>query len=380
MLCRFDFLGKCRLYFVVVSRLFSFEGDYVAYRLFFVYFVFFTLSFLFVWSRRVVVEFSAFYFFCCFLGGVISGLAHTSMTPVDLVKCGVQVGLYNSMTDGFRSLWRNCGGCWFRSISVFTRGWVPTFFGYSSQGGLKFLLYELLKFWFCSRLEGSAASPMVLSYVSKLGIFVVSSGVAEIFADVALAPWEAVKIIIQTSNVAHTELSYFFPLVYSSEGIYGFYKGLPALWCRQVPYTVVKFLSFEVIVRLAYRYLLTSPSDPAPKYVQLLVSVISGVLAGFLCAAVSHPADTVVSKLNQRVEGSPAADKRKVVQIVRELGWSGLWKGVELRMMMTGALTALQWLLYDSFKVSVGLSATGGNGVRISNHVDSDGRPPGDNK
>lgn len=41
------------------------------------------------------------------------------------------------------------------------------------------------------------------------------------------------------------------------------------------------------------------------------------VLAGVLCAIVSHPADTVVSKLNQ-AKGSTA------VSIAKQLGWWGM--------------------------------------------------------
>lgn len=59
---------------------------------------------------------------------------------------------------------------------------------------------------------------------------------------------------------------------------------------------------------------------------------------------VSHPADSVVSKLNQEKGSTP-------IEIAKKLGWSGLWKGLFPRIIMIGTLTALQWFIYDSVKV-----------------------------
>ena len=79
----------------------------------------------------------------------------------------------------------------------------------------------------------------------------------------------------------------------------GFYKSLGPLWARQIPYTMVKFSFFEKIVSLFYTHVFTKPKESYSKRTQLLVTFMSGYSAGVLCAIVSHPADTLVSKLNQ---------------------------------------------------------------------------------
>jgi len=53
-----------------------------------------------------------------------------------------------------------------------------------------------------------------------------------------------------------------------------------------------------------------------PKSQQLVVTFAAGYIAGVFCAIVSHPADSVVSKLNSDV-GSTA------VQAAKSLGWQG---------------------------------------------------------
>jgi solute carrier family 25 phosphate transporter 3 len=47
-------------------------------------------------------------------------------------------------------------------------------------------------------------------------------------------------------------------------------------------------------------------------------------------------------------------------KVLAELGPAGIWRGLGLRIFMVGTLTGLQWLIYDSFKVAVGLPTTGG--------------------
>jgi solute carrier family 25 (mitochondrial phosphate transporter), member 3 len=154
------------------------------------------------------------------------------------------------------------------------------------------------------------------------------------------------------------------------------YKGLYPLWGRQIPYTMMKFASFETIVEAIYNYLPGTKNDYG-KGAQTAVAFSGGYLAGILCAIVSHPADVMVSKLNanrQAGEGFGAATSR----IYKDIGFSGLWNGLPVRIVMIvscsmvillpvtdyvqGTLTGLQWMIYDSFKIFVGLPTTGGGG------------------
>lgn len=67
----------------------------------------------------------------------------------------------------------------------------------------------------------------------------------------------------------------------------------------------------------------------------------------------------MVSKLNaNRLPGEAFSASMK--RIYGEIGFAGLWNGLPVRIVMIGTLTGLQWLLYDSFKLFVGLPTTGG--------------------
>jgi len=145
----------------------------------------------------------------------------------------------------------------------------------------------------------------------------------------------------------------------ATEGTNGFYKGLQPLWARQIPYTIVKFVAFERIVQQFYQRVFTKEKSSYGKGTQLMVTFMSGYLAGIFCAIISHPADTMVSILNKR-GASDQSTGAQVKEIYGEIGFNGLWKGVGTRIFMVGTLTCMQWVIYDSFKVWCGLATTGG--------------------
>lgn len=90
------------------------------------------------------------------------------------------------------------------------------------------------------------------------------------------------------------------------------------------------------------------PRADCSKGEQLVVTFAAGYIAGVFCAVVSHPADVVVSKLNQ-TKGASAAS------IAKSLGFMGMWNGLTPRIIMIGTLTALQWFIYDGVKVALGI-------------------------
>jgi len=179
-------------------------------------------------------------------------------------------------------------------------------------------------------------------------LYLASSASAEFFADIALSPMEAVKVQVQTKPGFASTLRAAAPIIYQQEGINGFYKSLVPLWMRQIPYTMMKFACFERTVELLYKNVVPKPREECTKGEQLIVTFTAGYIAGVFCAIVSHPADTVVSKLNQ-AKGST------VGSIVKDLGFAAMWKGLTARIIMIGTLTALQWFIYDAVKVTLAL-------------------------
>ncbi|CAI8619316.1 unnamed protein product [Vicia faba] len=296
-------------------------------------------------AESSIPMFSPAYYAACSAGGVFScGLTHMAVTPLDLVKCNMQIdpAKYKSITSGFGVLLKEQGA------RGFFKGWVPTLLGYSAQGACKFGFYEFFKKYY-SDLAGVENA---VKY--KTFIYLAGSASAEVIADVALCPMEAVKVRVQTQPGFARGLSDGLPKFIKADGVSGLYRGLVPLWGRQIPYTMMKFASFETIVEMIYKYAIPTPKAQCSKSKQLGVSFAAGYVAGVLCAIVSHPADNLVSFLNN-AKGATVGDA------VKKIGVVGLFtRGLPLRIVMIGTLTGAQWGLYDSFKVFVGLPTTGG--------------------
>lgn len=296
----------------------------------------------------------ASYYGKCMIGGILAcGLTHAITTPLDLIKCRKQIDskIYKSLGDGIRTIKAKEG------VSGLFLGWKPTLIGYSMQGFGKFGFYEMFKDVYKNALGSNAAK------YQSIG-FALSSACAEVIADVLLCPMESLKIRTQTTlppNQFPSGLVEGYNLL-AKEGSSGFYKGLYPLMARQVPYTVVKFVMFENTVKYVYKNFLTKEKSSYSKATQLSVTFVSGYWSGIFCALVSHPADTMVSKINnmKTAEGDKSGIGAKVSKIYGEIGFKGLWNGLATRILMVGTLTGLQWWIYDTFKTMVGLQTTGG--------------------
>jgi solute carrier family 25 phosphate transporter 3 len=304
------------------------------------------------WDARTAghITHNTQYYAKCLLGGVLAcGLTHALITPLDVTKCNMQVNptKYKGLVSGLKSIVAEEGA------AAVWKGWFPTLIGYSLQGAFKYGLYEFFKDTYSNAL-GEENSKKYRSLVWCAG-----SASAEVFADIALCPFEMVKVKVQTSKPGSWPTD-FFPAVSKMNAEKAEtrfpYGSIVPLWSRQIPYTVAKFFFFEKIVQLFYTHVFTAPKDTYSKPTQLGVTFSSGYLAGVVCAIVSHPADSLVSQL------SKADNKGKSIgQIASEVGIANLaTKGLATRVLMIGTLTGLQWWIYDSFKAAFGLGTTGG--------------------
>lgn len=139
-------------------------------------------------TRQIPLHTGEFYAYCAF-GGVLScGITHTGVTPLDIVKCNMQIdpGKYEFIGSGFKLIMADQG------LKGLYKGWGPTLIGYSLQGACKFGLYEYFKHMYAEM----AGEPFATDHKSL--VFLAGSASAEFVADIALCPFEAIKVRVQT--------------------------------------------------------------------------------------------------------------------------------------------------------------------------------------
>ena len=214
-------------------------------------------------------------------------------------------------------------------------GWSPTMVGYAFQGAGKYGFYEIFKYQYGENLFPNT---------NRTIIFLAASASAEFIADIFLCPFEAIKVRMQTTFPPYANnLREGWSRVVAKEGYAGYvcyisryiadhdrlYKGLVPLWGRQIPYTMVKFATFEETVSLIYRTL-GKPKDSYTRFQQTGVSFLGGYIAGIGSAIVSHPADVMVSKLNSDRKAGEGIGKA-LGRIYGNIGFMGLWNGLAVR-------------------------------------------------
>ncbi|XP_034689975.1 mitochondrial phosphate carrier protein 1, mitochondrial-like [Vitis riparia] len=280
------------------------------------------------------------YFWVCTIGGMLSaGTTHVAITPLDVLKVNMQVYpiKYNTISSCFITLLREQGP------SAFWRGWATKFFGYGVQGGFRFGLYEYFKKLYSD----------VLVDHNRSFIFFASSASAEVLANVALCPFEAVKVRVQAQPHFAKGLLDGFPKLYASEGLYGFYRGLVPLWGRNLPFSMIMFSTFEHSVDFLYRNVIHRRKEDCSRVQQLGVTCLAGCAAGSVASLITNPADNIVASLYNRKADS-------LLLAVKKIGLMNLFtRSLPIRIILVGPVVTLQWLVYDTIKVLSGLPTSG---------------------
>ncbi|KAF9350530.1 mitochondrial phosphate carrier protein [Mortierella sp. AD094] len=281
------------------------------------------------------------------LAGAIScSFTHVIFTPVDVVKTRIQLDPYTynkGMAISFRQVVRSEGA------GALMTGVGPTLIGYFVQGGLKFGGYE---FW----------KKTLINYVgpenavnNRTSIYLIASGIAEFIADIALCPLEATRIRLVSQPTFATGLVSGFSRILKEEGVArGFYSGFGPIVFKQVPYSMSKFVVFEHVSEAIFNA--TGARENLSAGAVTTINLGSGLIAGMVSAVVSHPADTLLSKVN-KTSGTGSIMSR-LAGLARELGVRGLFLGLGPRVVMVGTLAAFQFAIYGDIKKALG--ATGG--------------------
>uniref|UniRef100_A0AC35EUV5 Uncharacterized protein n=1 Tax=Panagrolaimus sp. PS1159 TaxID=55785 RepID=A0AC35EUV5_9BILA len=273
-----------------------------------------------------------------FAGGIVSGGSHFLVTPLDVVHVRIQSHSprFSKFFAAFRTTISEEG---FRGLA---RGWAPNLIGYSLQGFAKFGLYETLK------KEYSAAIGEEFAAKHKTAIYLLAGASAETAGTLLLAPFESVKIRVQTCAEIPPAFRRALPYIYQAEGINGLFKGLVPLLLRQIPYTASKFVCFETSREIIYKQVLMVDPITLNPSEKMAVTITAGIIAGMCCEVISHPADVIVTQLYE----SPTTTFKSVV---KSMDFKGLWVGTGARMVLIGVITGIQLFLIDTVRSSFNL-------------------------
>jgi len=282
-------------------------------------------------------------------GGICCGITHGAVCPVDVVKTRIQLdsAKYNKgMIGGFKQVIADEG------VGALATGLGPTAVGYFIQGWFKFGGVEFFKLKCVNALGEQGA------WDNRTSIYLGSAAAAETIADIFLCPLEAVRIrLVSEPTYGGGSLPGAASALIKDNGVIGgFYSGFIPMLFKQVPYTMAKFVvqgkAAEAICGAA-----GIDQGNMSGATTMGVALSSGVVAGVVAAIISHPADTLLSKVNKAGAGGSGGMMSRLSNIAGEIGFVNLCTvGLGARCVMIGTLTAGQFAIFDSVMGALGAS------------------------
>ena len=140
--------------------------------------------------------------------------------------------------------------------------------------------------------------------------------------------------------------------LYAEGGIVTLYSALTPLLLRELPFSITKYLVYDTATQAIATALPLSQEGPLA---QALLSLTGGLVAGVIAAAVSTPADTLLTLSQTPVTDADGCmqDPPTILQVGKDTLQTdplSLFNGLLPRCVFFGALIAGQFLLYDVFK------------------------------
>merc|ERR1711953_259461 len=279
-------------------------------------------------------------------GFIYCSITHGAVCPVDVVKTRIQLEptKYNKgLIGGFRQVVAEEGAM------ALSTGLAASGVGYFIQGWFKFGGVEFFK------IKCAFAMGEKKAWENRTAIYLGAAARAEFVADCFLCPLEACRIRSVSDPGYASSLPGVAARLIKEEGVVrGFYSGFGPILFKQIPYTMAKFAVQGRAAESMYNGMGSSP-DKIGAIANTGVSLASGVIAGVVSAIISHPADTLLSKMNVKGAGGDGSIPSRMLNVTKEIGVMKLCTtGLGARCVMIGTLTALQFGIFDTVMRTLG--------------------------
>jgi solute carrier family 25 (mitochondrial phosphate transporter), member 3 len=272
-------------------------------------------------------------------GAVCCSTSHVAGVPMDVVKTRLQCSpeKYSSTGHAFMRILQEEGP------STLLCGTGATLVGYAVQGSLKFGFYEAFKPAVAAALGAAPSTGLALVAL------MLASALADVIGSSALAPMEAARIrMVSDPRYSGRGLAESLARLSAEEGWLSLFRGLPALLCKQLPYTVTQLVSFELLKGV------TSAAAGGSQLLQMAATVGCALAAGVLSSLASQPGDTLLSMVNSQL-GDGRSLLSTMMRIISKLGIKGLFKGTGARIIHVSTVVMVQLVLYDAVKTKLGM-------------------------
>lgn len=276
-----------------------------------------------------------------FIAGSISGMITAGvLQPLDVLRTQQQGTFHSSkiraepqLLNTTRSIIARHGvvGLW--------RGTTPSLIRVGLGAGTYFMTLSYLMD--ATKTSHSSA----LTSTSGCHAFL-SGAFARSFAGALLCPLTVVKARMEwdiRSANRYRNVIHALKTIVAKEGVFGLYRGLVATICRDAPFSGFYVMFYTQLKDLAAQRFETEGRN------SMVVNFTSGLVSGLAATILTHPIDTIKTRLQLPHESSQRSISilPAVRRLYREEGVRGFFRGYAPRMMKRAVSTAITWTLFE---------------------------------
>eukprot|EP01094_Clydonella_sp_ATCC50884_P028013 TRINITY_DN8284_c0_g1_i2.p1 TRINITY_DN8284_c0_g1~~TRINITY_DN8284_c0_g1_i2.p1 ORF type:complete len:366 (+),score=84.61 TRINITY_DN8284_c0_g1_i2:256-1353(+) len=277
-------------------------------------------------------------------GGVAGSISRTLTSPLDVVKTLFQLqtqpighgtrGRYSGYLPAFGSIAREEG------VRAFWKGNYTAIVRLFPYSGIKFLVFENVNCYGKNKTGGAKPSlwwRFVAGACAGTVAVAVTHPLDVIRARFVLQKMGRKRVYISISHCAK--------MIYRTEGIAGFYKGIAPGMMGVIPYEGGTFAAYVAIKSLW-------PWDSR----SIRTHLVAGWLAGAFAQTISYPFDLIKKRLQVQSDtiGMPPVRYAGMVdcarQIFRAEGVLGFYKGTLANLAKVAPFVAIQFACYEQIK------------------------------
>ncbi|XP_073104470.1 uncharacterized protein [Elaeis guineensis] len=252
-------------------------------------------------------------------GGLACALSTSVMHPLDTMKASVQAS-----TLSFPEVVSKLPQIGLQGLY---RGSIPAILGQFSSHGLRTGIFE--------------ASKLLLTNVSptlpEIQVQSLASFCSTILGTAVRIPCEVLKQRLQ-AGIFHSMGEAIVGTLHQ-DGIQGFVRGTGATLCREVPFYVAGMSLYAEGKKAAQNFL---RRDLEP-----WETIVVGALSGGVAAVVTTPFDVMKTRMMTAPQGLPVSMQMVAVNILRQEGLLGLFKGAVPRFFWIAPLGAMNFAGYE---------------------------------
>mmetsp|Transcript_9042 Transcript_9042/g.17053 ORF Transcript_9042/g.17053 Transcript_9042/m.17053 type:complete len:338 (-) Transcript_9042:252-1265(-) len=287
-------------------------------------------------------------------GGVCAATSHGITTPIDVVKTKMQAQpeVYDKgMTAATLSILKTDGP------SALLGGLGPTVVGYGIEGAMKFGVYEVMKPIMAHLFQGNTAVAYILASIFAGAV-----------ASILLCPMESARIRVVTDpEYKGMGLLQTLPKLVQEDSVMSLFSGIYAMLSKQVPYTMGKQVSFDIVATFLYSILSKQSGETGMMVTMIkaedlkwLVSVVSAFVASIFACISSQPGDMILTETYKQGTSKGIGFVGVIQKIYDNKGGiSGFFTGTGARIVHVSSIITSQLVIYDVVKQMLGLPATG---------------------